>query len=313
MESSDNNYLISAVVCTFNRASYVKKAIESLLDQTLSRELYEIIVIDNASVDETASVVKEYENRDVRYFYESEQGLSFSKNTGFRKSRSDIVAYLDDDAVACREWLEKILGAFSLDEEIAAAGGRIIPVWEAPKPPWITPNLYTYFSCIDWSDKPYFLKKGGYLFGGNVAYKKQLLIDCGGFPTNLGRVGNILLSNEEWEVFKYIDQSGLKKYYDPDIYIEHTVLRSRINWKWLRSRLYWQGVSNLYHDYFVENYTRSMLFKKYLKEMTSFFSQELSKLIQGKGDTVLLRLFAARYTGTVIHFIRICLGLSKRG
>jgi glycosyltransferase involved in cell wall biosynthesis len=312
MKDWEINCLISAVVCTYNRGPYLAKTIESLLNQTLSRALYEIVMVDNASTDDTASIVKGYAHEGVRYVYEPKQGLSHSRNTGFRQSRGDVVAYIDDDATARPDWLERLLKAFSSDEKIVAAGGKINPVWEIEKPDWITPNLYTYFSCIDWSDTPYYLEKGRYLFGCNMAFKKQLLVDSGGFSTILGRIGNNLLSNEEWEVFKYIDQRGFKKYYDPEICVDHMVLKSRINWRWLKSRLYWQGVSNLYYDYFIGNFTKTQLLKKYSKEIVEFFSRELSKLFKGRGNTILLRLFIVRYAGACIHFGRICLGLTRR-
>jgi glucosyl-dolichyl phosphate glucuronosyltransferase len=312
MEQSKDSCSISAVVCTYNRGSYIAKTIDSLLSQSLRRDLYEIIVVDNASTDDTASVVKNYESEGVRYVYEPRQGLSYSRNTGFQQSRGDIVAYIDDDAMAHPDWLEKLLKAFSADAKIAAAGGKINPVWEIAKPDWITPNLYTYFSCIDWSDKPYYLKEGKYLFGCNMAFKRNLLVDCGGFSTKLGRIGNNLLSNEEWEVFRYIDKRGLKKYYDPEICVEHMVLRSRINWKWLKSRFYWQGVSHLYYDYFIEDFNKTQLLKKYSLEMAAFFYRELTRLIKGKCDIIWLRLSIIRYAGTCIHFGRICLDLTRK-
>ena len=312
MVISKDNCRISVIVCTYNRSAYLGKTIDSLLDQTIPDEHYEIIIVDNASTDSTASVVKGYSNKNIRYIYENNMGLSYSRNTGFRESKGKIVAYIDDDAVACRDWLERILEVFSQDDAIAAVGGKIVPVWEVDKPDWITPNLYTYFSCIDWSDKPFFLKKGSYLYGCNMSFRKRVLADCGGFSTRLGRIGNNLLSNEEWELFKCIDTKGLKKYYDPDIYVDHTVISSRIKWKWLKSRLYWQGISNLYYDYYVERFTKTQLLKKYSREMTSFFSREISKLMNGKGDKKLLRLYIIRYFGAGLHFFKICLGLIKR-
>ncbi len=312
MEINKDNCRISVIICTYNRSSYLGKTIDSLLDQTLTDAFYEIIIVDNASTDNTASVVRGFKRQNLRYIYEIKQGLSYSRNTGFRRSNGEIVAYIDDDAIASHDWLERILLAYSHDEEIVAVGGKIVPVWEIDKPDWITPNLYTYFSCIDWSEKPFFLKKGAYLFGCNMSFKKSVLIDCGGFSTSLGRIGNNLLSNEEWELFKCIDNKGLKKYYDPDIYVDHTVISSRINWKWIKSRLYWQGISNLYYDYYVEHFTKTQLLIKYSREMKSFFSKEISKLMNGRGDQILLRLFIVRYFGASLHFIKICLGLTKR-
>lgn len=312
MKCTETTCRISAIVCTYNGGPYLLKTIDSLLNQTLSKDSYEIIVVDNASTDGTRSAVKAYEEKNVRYIYQGKQGLSYSRNTGFKVSKSDIVAYIDDDAVACPEWLERLLNAFSVDRSIVAVGGKIRPIWESEKPRWIVPRLYTYFSCIDWSNEPCYLETGRYLYGCNMAFRRNILYDCGGFNTRLGRIGKSLLSNEEWQVFHYIDKKGFKKHYDPEIYVEHTIKSSRMNWKWLNERLYWQGVSNLYYDYFVKNATKTQVLNKYTKEGLSFFSRELKKLIQGKGDIILVSLFITRYIGASVHFVKICLGLTKR-
>ena len=95
------NVQISAVVCTHNRAAYLRKALQSLVDQTMAQELYEIIVVDNASTDGTKQVVSEYSGAsNLRCLYEPVIGLSRARNTGWGNARGEYVAYLDDDAVA---------------------------------------------------------------------------------------------------------------------------------------------------------------------------------------------------------------------
>ena len=294
---------ISVVVCTYNRAFYIQKTIESLLHQSLEKDCYEIIVIDNASTDHTARVLSRY--KDIRYIYEPKQGLSLARNMGIAHSKGEIVAYIDDDAIASKNWLENIVKAFSMDPEIAAVGGKINPLWEIKKPEWITPQLYTYFSCIDWSPHAIYLRRGRFLFGCNMAIKKSVLIECGGFSNDIGRIGGNLLSNEEWHVFKYIDKKMLKKYYDPAICVDHIVLKHRISWKWLNQRLYWQGVSNLYYDYFIEKLTNTKILKKYFREMSNAAKKELMRLRNGTINKIYIGLLVSRYTGFLVHFMKI--------
>src|SRR3990170_3383610 len=105
--------LISAIVCTHNRAPYLFKALRSLDNQTLDSALYEVIVVDNASKDNTKEVFREFSGKtNWRYIYEPDIGLSRARNTGWRNAHGAYIAYLDDDAVACPEWLENIINVF---------------------------------------------------------------------------------------------------------------------------------------------------------------------------------------------------------
>ena len=104
------NIKISAIICTFNREQYLHKAIQSLVEQTLEGELYEIIVVDNCSTDRTKQVVTEKfaHISNLRYLYELILGISQARNTGWQNARGEYIAYLDDNAIASPVPLEKI-------------------------------------------------------------------------------------------------------------------------------------------------------------------------------------------------------------
>ena len=89
--------IISIIVATYNRAHLLRSCLEALHNQTCNKKYYEVLLGDNASKDETALVVKEFEKRDwnMRYFYEKRQGLSFVRNSGFRLAKAEWVAYID--------------------------------------------------------------------------------------------------------------------------------------------------------------------------------------------------------------------------
>jgi len=104
---------ISAIIITHNRVEYLIKAIQSLLHQSLPKDQYEIIVVDNCSTDHTRETVEKLSaNNKVRYVFEPELGSSKSRNTGLQHARGTYVAFLDDDVITCPDWLEKILHVF---------------------------------------------------------------------------------------------------------------------------------------------------------------------------------------------------------
>jgi glycosyltransferase involved in cell wall biosynthesis len=105
-------FKISVVICTYNRASYIREAMESLYTQTLDRGSYEVIVVNNNSTDTTAMVCGSFieSHNDARFVYlnEAQQGASFARNTGARHAQSPLLCFMDDDAVADPDYLERM-------------------------------------------------------------------------------------------------------------------------------------------------------------------------------------------------------------
>jgi glycosyltransferase involved in cell wall biosynthesis len=243
---------IAALICTRNKAAYLRKSLASLVGQTLSHKRFEVIVIDNGSTDNTREVADEFRDAlPVRYVYEPLVGLSQARNKGWQNTLCEFVAYLDDDAVASPQWLERILDRFrSLDPPPASLGGRIVPMWERQPPEWLTEELKRHLSIVDWSDKAFFLTEHGfYLAGCNVAYRRQVLEETTGFSVHLGRRGNTLLSNEDLLMQNALYLHGHGIFYDPAISVQHHVSAERLTKKWFYKRFYWQGGSDAILEY----------------------------------------------------------------
>jgi glucosyl-dolichyl phosphate glucuronosyltransferase len=237
---------ISAIICTHNRSAYLKSAIQSLAEQTLPKDRYEVIVVDNASTDDTKAVVESFAHlRNLRYIHEPVLGLSQARNTGWHDARGEYIAFLDDDAIACPEWLERIVGAFdTVKPTPGSVGGRVIPVWEAERPAWLPKDMEPALTIVDWAEKPIFLTESQqFLAGANVAYPRAILETVKGFSVNLGRKGTSLLSGEEYLIQRYLIRSGLGVYYDPLICVEHHIPAQRLTTRWLCRRYFWQGVT----------------------------------------------------------------------
>jgi len=242
------NILITAVICTHNRADYLAKAIRSLVDQCISRDKYEIIVVDNCSTDSTREVVEKFSKIcNIRYIYEATLGLSYARNTGWQNATGKYVAYLDDDAIACPAWLEKILEAFeTVTPRPGCVGGKVEPIWEAPRPKWLADNLLDVLTIVDWSETPHALNNlsAEWLVGANIAFQVQVLERLGGFKLGLGRAGKNFLSSEDIFLEKEILKAGYSCFYHPKIAVRHHIVKSRLEKRWFIHRYYWQGVSD---------------------------------------------------------------------
>ncbi|MFN3530985.1 MAG: glycosyltransferase family 2 protein [Candidatus Brocadia sp.] len=241
------NILISAIICTHNRATYLTKAIQSLIDQRMSKDKYEIIIVDNSSTDSTKEAVAQFSGKNnIRYIYESTLGLSFARNTGWRNARGRYVAYLDDDAIACPGWLDKISEVFeTVTPRPGCVGGRVEPIWESSRPGWLSDWLLHGLTIIDWKT-PHVLTNlsAEWLVGANIAFPVEILQCVGGFTSSLDRVGNNLLSSGDVFLEKKIMKMGYSCFYHPDIAIGHHIFESRLSQSWFIRRYYWQGVSD---------------------------------------------------------------------
>lgn len=241
------NPLISVVLCTLNRDYYLRSALHSLVNQSLSHEKFEILVVDNGSTDRTKEVVTEefcLPSNNIFYIYEPKTGANNARNTGLKAARGDYIVFFDDDAIASPKWLENILDKFQSSlPNIGCIGGKIDPIWESPRPDWLPDGLLGYLTILDISPVPKILSKGEFLYSVNFAFNKAVLESVGGFEVGLDRIGNNLLSNGDIMVQKRIQDQGYVCFYDPEISVQHQIQASRLQPEWFYKRAYWQGIS----------------------------------------------------------------------
>lgn len=242
---------ISAIICTHNRDSYLGAAIDSVLSQEFSAD-FEVIVVDNGSSDRTSEVVKQrVADSRLKYIYEPTIGLSVARNTGARVASADILAYLDDDAVASPQWLDSLYSAYQHNSRIAIAGGKVTLLWAAGvKPPkWLSSGLAANLGAYDLGDTAIVIQTPGLTPRGlNYSIRRQFLTEIGGFDPHLGRIGKNLLSNEELQMTEFALQRGWEVYYLPKALVAHNVAPERLHPSWFLNRGWWQGISECYRE-----------------------------------------------------------------
>lgn len=253
--------LISAIICTHNRAGYLGAAIDSLLRQTYPH--YEIIVVDNASTDATASVVEaRLPHPHLSYIYEGTLGLSTARNRGASLAQGEILAYLDDDAEADPQWLTALVNAFSTHSQAAIAGGYVSLIWppNVSPPPWLSPALAEGLGAYNLGEAVKSITHPGQTPRGlNYAVKKSFLQRAGGFDPQLGRVGKNLLSNEELHLTQQALVAGYEVLYLPQAKVAHNVSPERLHRRWFLRRSWWQGISESHRDRLSQSLTWSRL------------------------------------------------------
>lgn len=264
---------LSVIVATFNRAEYLKKNLQGLDNQSLAHTLYEIIVVDNASTDNTREVVEYYRSgmENLRYVHEAKPGLNEARNTGFQQAKGVYIAYLDDDAVPHHNWAESIIEAFSsVNPQPGVVGGPTLPVWEVERPHWLTSKFEKALSMVYYGNEKKFLKGREFLVGANMVFLKTALIQIGGFTSGLDRIQNKLLSGGDTAAIEKIKRLGYTVYYDPDIAVDHYVSQNRLNREWFIQRYYWQGYSEALMWQMLDNPSSNLRIQKFLSILYIF-------------------------------------------
>jgi glycosyltransferase involved in cell wall biosynthesis len=236
---------ISAIIATRNRAAYLQQALQSLVDQSLDLRRFEVLVIDNGSQDETKQIVAGYSAfPNLRYLQEPVPGVSRARNLGWMAAHGTYVAFLDDDAVACRDWLALYLEAFeTFGPRIGSIGGRVELLWEAPKPAWLMDEKLGILSVYHYSDRPVWLRSEQWLSICNLAYPRRVLQETGGLREDLGRRGDLLTTSAEFDLKQKLDARSLPSVYHPDILVWHQISPARLTKTWFRRHAFWHGVS----------------------------------------------------------------------
>ncbi|HKG37096.1 MAG TPA: glycosyltransferase [Solirubrobacterales bacterium] len=176
---------VSVVICSFTieRLPVIEQAIESVRAQTLQpRET--ILVIDHAPDLLAISRrlwpdLRIVENAGV-------QGVSAARNTGTEESSGDVVAFLDDDAVAEPQWLERLAGHYR-DRRVMGVGGTVNPTWADGRPNWF-PDEFDWVVGCSHSGMPRRPAMVRNLVGANSSFRREVLTELSGFRPELGRV-----------------------------------------------------------------------------------------------------------------------------
>ncbi|MEM7114747.1 MAG: glycosyltransferase [Chloroflexota bacterium] len=234
---------ITAILCTYDRPDYLQKCLHSLAQQTLPADQFEVMVVDNGRFPtKTKAIVDQFPA--CRYVREPQAGLSQARNVGWQRATTDYIAYFDDDVLVDPDCLLTICQVFSEMEPLpGCVGGQVRPIWEAPRPDWLSDRLMHGLSLIDWETTPHFLPPEQWLVGCNMAFSRDLLAEVGGFPTHIGRVGTGLISMGETAVLQKLQQLGYASYYHPAASVRHHIPASRLQKSWFVRRTFWNGVS----------------------------------------------------------------------
>jgi len=248
--------LLSVIVPTRNRERALKDTLTSFIAQTYPSDNYEIIVVDNGSIDNTQNVCQALKSKlpNLLYFFDARPGLHVGRHLGMKMSKGDILVFADDDIEAFPTRLEGIAEAFK-DSNVVLVGGKNLPKFETEPPDWIKQmwkedrernKVIGYLSILDLGNE---IKEINpmYVYGCNYSIRKLALLEAGGFhPDGMPEELIRYRGDGESHISRYISDRKYKTLYHPKASVYHLVPKIRITEDYFCKRAFNQGISDSY-------------------------------------------------------------------
>ena len=252
---------VSIVIPTRNRCEKLITTLESVCKQTVSNDRCEVIVINNGSTDDTALICEQYKSdySNFSYYYKERPGLHVGRNTGFLKSRGNIIAYLDDDVILFPNWLETILKVFE-DDKVMAACGSVVPYDFSILPDTLWKHrcridgfeVLLPISCFwqrDINENIEIMRevRPELIFGANAIYRKSVLEECNGFHPD-GMPKDMLMYRGDGETYiaNWLRENKAKVVYNSQMSVYHMIDGERVDDDYLAYMYFRNGISGMY-------------------------------------------------------------------
>ncbi|MDX1940699.1 MAG: glycosyltransferase family 2 protein [Saprospiraceae bacterium] len=238
------NPKISILICTYNRCDILTECLESLTKQTASPDDFEVLVINNNSNDQTQQVAENFIGKvpNLRLIIEMQQGLSYARNRAYQEAKAEWVLYLDDDALASENLVERALWTI-VHHNFKMFGGVALPWYKYPKPHWykdkyVATNQLPYKTVSK-------IHGDQFAIGCIMVIHKPTLAQYGGFDVRLGMIGTKIAYNEEVELQKRFRADDIAIAHDPALFIQHLVAPYKLDVDWFFKSAFALGRDNV--------------------------------------------------------------------
>jgi glycosyltransferase involved in cell wall biosynthesis len=243
---------VSVIICSYNSASRIQETLRYLsLQKTKPYLLWEIVLVDNASTDNTEQVALNYWKTlksSIKLFIvkEPRPGLSHARKTGINHSSYDVIVFCDDDNWLSDSYLQIAFEVMQQDEKIGAAGGEGIAKSNVPLPDWFE-EYKVYFACFPQAEKSGELTTpSAFLYGAGLVVRKQIVLKIYSrvkFLTS-DRLGEKLVSGGDNELCYLLKLIGYKLWYDDRLKFCHFLPSQRLSENYLRNLISTMSLSS---------------------------------------------------------------------
>jgi len=248
---------VSVVLCThtLDRYEHLLEAAESVRNQRYDD--VELVLVSDGSDAVTERFYTDFGDSDDVTITElpDNRGLLAARNHGAGAASGDVVAFIDDDAIADPEWVGELVEAYE-HRDALAAGGKMTPAWVAGRPSFLPAEFYWLVGVTHrgFADGPGEVRN---TFGSNISFRREVFLELGGFDTDIGgRKGDANLQGGETELCARLrSEYDRGVWYNPEARVAHKVFDYRTEPRWLFDRAFWQGYSKRAMAVLVEDAT----------------------------------------------------------
>lgn len=235
---------VSVVVCTYTMDRYddFSEAVESVLRQT--HDPIEVVLVSDGNPVVAEHMTADFGHHDaVRVHCTDEnRGISYARTRGAEVATGELVAFLDDDAIATYDWIETLAETYS-STDAYAVGGRLDPQWLAGKPSFLPEEFYWLIGCTERGFADH-LEEVRNTYGSNIAFDREVFLDVGGYDEETGRKGDShVQAHEAPACIRIREQYGRGVVYNDEAIVYHKIFEYRTDFRWLVGRAFWQGYS----------------------------------------------------------------------
>lgn len=235
---------VTVAIPTYNRAPILRETLATLAQQDFPPTDWELLVIDNASTDDTAAAVAEFASARPapRYVLERTQGLNHARNRAIAEARGDVLIFGDDDILTRPDWVRQMSAPLLADageRKIGALGGEVIPVFPQGVPEYVK----TWHRPLRF--RPDLGPVGGRSspMGANLAFRRAVFAEHGLFRADLDRKGGSLLSGGDSEMIQRLRRAGLEIWFAPAAEVQHQMPASRTAFRYVARHAFDNGRS----------------------------------------------------------------------
>ncbi len=241
---------VSVIVPTYNRSELLRQTVNSFLAQTYPPEKWELILVDNASTDDTGEVIAEIAAREtkVKGLSETRRGAHHARNSGALAARGDVLYFTDDDMLAEPDLLEKIVTGFVEGSNVGSVTGRVLPRWDTEPPVWVLEHCKNaLLSLIDLGPQLMVSDDDPGVYSCHQAVLREAFMRAGGFNPDTN-AGEFTGDNETGLNIK-IKALGYRFAYVGESVTHHMIPASRLTQAYLNSRFADQGSCDSYTEF----------------------------------------------------------------
>jgi glycosyltransferase involved in cell wall biosynthesis len=231
---------VSVIICCYNSEATIGQVLEHIQCQKNTDGFkWEVIVVDNASSDQTERTAKEAwtrEDIELRVVYEGEAGLSNARKKGLEVASYSIIVFVDDDNLLHENYISTGFHVMTSHPDVGLAGGLGTPLASRVLPAWFKEYESAFAVGAQAPEMGYLPAARTYLHGAGVVMRKSVwdkLISCGFEFLLSGRKGKSLSSGEDSELTSAFRLAGCKLWYDPGMRFAHIIPDQRLRWDYI--------------------------------------------------------------------------------